>query len=162
MDVSGARFRAVSGLRRARGAETILRMFLELYEGVGETRRVPLEPGLTLRIGRTADCDLVLGGPGVSRHHCTLSVEGDQVRLENHSSTKAGTQLNGARVEGLAELSPGDEVSVGEVVLVFQAAQPPAAEAPRKRERAKPEPPAPAAASSSAEESAEEASAEPE
>ncbi|MGE0712027.1 MAG: M64 family metallopeptidase [Planctomycetota bacterium] len=98
---------------------------LEVSEGEGEARRLALGPG-ELRVGRTQDMDLVLGGAGVSRHHCTLHVGLEGVRVENLSSTRAGTTLNGARLEALAALAPGDRVGVGDALLVLRGGPAPA------------------------------------
>lgn len=108
-------------------------MELEVYEGVGQVRRVPLPDGAKLTVGRVKTCDVVLGGNGVSRHHCTITRAGDVVTIENHSSTKGGTKVAGETVESTATLSPGVEVGVGDGgVLILRAA--PAAE-PEKKER---------------------------
>lgn len=91
--------------------------WLDVYQGVGEVRRVRIGDA-PLRIGRTQACDVVVGGAGVSRLHCEIRRSGAELRLLNHSSTKAGTLVNGVRVTGERPLAPGDEVGVGQAVLV--------------------------------------------
>ncbi|MGB5476306.1 MAG: FHA domain-containing protein, partial [Thermoanaerobaculia bacterium] len=48
---------------------------------------------------------------GVSRRHCSLRRQGDEVIVEDHSTY--GSYLNGSRIEGRAELSAGDRLRLG-------------------------------------------------
>jgi hypothetical protein len=50
-------------------------------------------------------------GPGISRAHCTISLAGGAVWLEDHSTY--GTFLNGERVGGRVELRAGDRLRIG-------------------------------------------------
>jgi hypothetical protein len=50
-------------------------------------------------------------GPGISRSHCSISLEGGSAWLEDHSTY--GTFLNGERVGGRVELRAGDRVRAG-------------------------------------------------
>jgi hypothetical protein len=69
-------------------------------------------------IGRTAENDIVLAEVGVSRVHAHI-VEGDgRYYLEDLASAN-GTLLNGVPIAGRRELSTGDSVAVGPVVLAF-------------------------------------------
>lgn len=101
---------------------------LEVYEGVGDVRQVPLEENGSITIGRIKTCDVVVNGPGVSRVHCELFLEGGEVRLANKSSTKAGTTVNGRSVDVVATLEAGDEITVGDRVLVLRGEEPPESE----------------------------------
>lgn len=94
---------------------------LEVYEGVGQVRRLPLPDGAALVVGRVKTCDVVLLANGVSRQHCRLTRAGDVLEVENLSSSKAGTQVAGKRVEGKARVRLDDEVCVGEAVLIVRA-----------------------------------------
>jgi hypothetical protein len=70
-----------------------------------------------LLIGRHPNCDVVLRGPAVSRHHARLTFRDGTWVLQDLDSTN-GTTLNGARV-GRCQLRPGDElVLADERVLV--------------------------------------------
>ena len=48
---------------------------------------------------------------GISRRHCSLSRQGDEVIVEDHSTY--GSFLNGSRIEGRATLSAGDRLRLG-------------------------------------------------
>jgi hypothetical protein len=50
-------------------------------------------------------------GPGISRSHCTLTLEDGVVWLEDHSTY--GTLVNGERVAGRIELRAGDRLRLG-------------------------------------------------
>ncbi|HRI65642.1 MAG TPA: sigma 54-interacting transcriptional regulator [Polyangium sp.] len=54
-------------------------------------------PGLGARIGSGKDADLVINDPTVSRHHLTLRIEGDAIRVIDNQS-RNGTQLDGVRI----------------------------------------------------------------
>ncbi|MCW8141508.1 MAG: FHA domain-containing protein, partial [Planctomycetota bacterium] len=68
-------------------------LHLEVYEGVGQLRRVDLPDGAALVVGRMKTCDVVLVASGVSRQHCKLTRAGDVVEVENLSTSKGGTQV---------------------------------------------------------------------
>ncbi len=68
-------------------------------------------------LGRDEDCDLMMSDIAVSRRHAKLALEGDHFVLHDLGSGN-GTYLNGARIER-EELSPGDEITVGERTLRF-------------------------------------------
>jgi DNA-binding NtrC family response regulator len=54
-------------------------------------------PGLGARIGSAKDADLVIDDPTVSRHHLTLRIEGETIRVIDNQS-RNGTQLDGVRI----------------------------------------------------------------
>lgn len=54
-------------------------------------------PGLGARVGSAKDADLVIDDPTVSRHHLTLRIEGDAIRVIDNQS-RNGTQLDGVRI----------------------------------------------------------------
>jgi hypothetical protein len=70
-----------------------------------------LSPG-TFSIGRSADCQLSLDDPLVSRRHATLHVYDDSVVLEDAGS-RNGVSVNGARIEGKVHLGDGDKITIG-------------------------------------------------
>jgi len=72
----------------------------------------PAQPGTT--IGR-AECDVDLNDPDVSRRHAVVRSVDTGVALEDLGSTN-GTWVNGRRIEGIVELSAGDEVRFGNTV----------------------------------------------
>jgi pSer/pThr/pTyr-binding forkhead associated (FHA) protein len=61
-------------------------------------------------VGRHPDCDARLDSLRVSRRHCCMTRENDQVVVRDLGSTN-GIRINGARVEA-GRLSPGDELSI--------------------------------------------------
>lgn len=63
-------------------------------------------------IGRSADCQLSLDDPLVSRNHATLTVDANTLTIEDHSS-RNGVRLNGQRVEGKRALTHGDRITIG-------------------------------------------------
>jgi pSer/pThr/pTyr-binding forkhead associated (FHA) protein len=69
-----------------------------------------------LTIGRAPTCDIVVDSPRVSREHARIKTRGRAFMLEDLTS-RNGTYLNGERVEA-AELSPGDEVTIGGIGLI--------------------------------------------
>ena len=68
-------------------------------------------------VGRDEDCELVMSDIAVSRRHAQITLEGERFVLTDLGSGN-GTFLNGLRIES-QELSPGDEVSIGERTLRF-------------------------------------------
>lgn len=68
-------------------------------------------------IGRTSDCDVVLYDPGVSRKHARVSVEGDDVFVEDLGSSN-GTKVNGGVVKK-HQLKENDRITLGPVTFVF-------------------------------------------
>ncbi len=80
---------------------------------VGE---VDLQPQKTIRIGRTAESDLQLDHPSVSRRHAEIS--GDVLRDLGSAN---GTYVNGSRISGTHTLRAGDTVQIGTFRLEYDA-----------------------------------------
>ncbi len=72
--------------------------------------------GDELVIGRHPDCDIVLVGPAVSRHHARLTFRDGAWIVQDLDSTN-GTVVNGDRV-GRCRLRAGDRVVIGDSQLV--------------------------------------------
>lgn len=89
---------------------------------LGPERDFPLLEGENL-IGRGGECGIRIASSTVSRVHARLSIDGNQATIEDLES-KNGTFVRGARLEAPAHLSPGDEIRVGSVRLVWQGARP--------------------------------------
>ena len=81
-------------------------------------RRIALPPG-SLTIGRAAPCALLLEGPEVSRAHCRIDVEGDEVTVTDLNSTN-GTFLDNKRLTGSAPFPHGALVRIGNYVLTCE------------------------------------------
>ncbi|UCH85447.1 MAG: FHA domain-containing protein [Candidatus Latescibacterota bacterium] len=71
-----------------------------------------------IKIGRTADNDIVVDNLAVSRNHAVIEEEKGTYYLKDCDSLN-GTVLNGERV-GRAALAYGDEIKIGKHKLVFQ------------------------------------------
>ena len=64
-------------------------------------------------VGRDPNCDARLDSLRVSRHHCCMARENDEVVVRDLGSTN-GIRINGARVE-TGSLRPGDELSIAHI-----------------------------------------------
>ncbi len=80
-------------------------------------RRYRVEGEATL--GRDEGCGISLSGQGVSRRHARLCVDDAQATIEDLGS-RNGVWLNGLRISERAALHPGDYVSVGHFLFVFE------------------------------------------
>lgn len=82
-----------------------------------DDRRYVLE-GPVASLGRSRECDCVLGDPNVSRRHAELRRErnGDWQIVDLGSTN--GVKVNGRQVER-SRLRPGDEVQLGTTYLTF-------------------------------------------
>ena len=63
-------------------------------------------------VGRAPGCTVLLDDPTVSSRHARLSPQGGRLVLDDLGS-RNGTLVNGRRVKGPTELSPGDRLGVG-------------------------------------------------
>lgn len=70
------------------------------------------------RIGRNYDNDIVLDNDRVSRYHAEIIREGEALVLVDKSS-RNGVWLNGERVRGRAQLTPGDILRIGRQEFTF-------------------------------------------
>jgi predicted component of type VI protein secretion system len=70
-------------------------------------------------IGRSADCQLALDDPLVSRNHAKLMLDSAGVAIEDLGS-RNGVRVNGQRIEGSKRLAHGDRILIGnqEIVLL--------------------------------------------
>jgi predicted component of type VI protein secretion system len=76
---------------------------------------ISLEHGVVV-VGRDASCDVKLESDRVSRFHCCLAEDGHgRVSVRDLGSTN-GTRING-RLVRLGRMSPGDELTVGDVTF---------------------------------------------
>ena len=78
-------------------------------------RVIPLAPGRSVTVGRGAACDVQLGDPSVSDHHCTLRFADGVLRVNDLESAN-GTFVNERPVtDGTARA--GDLIRIGAVTL---------------------------------------------
>ena len=70
-------------------------------------------------VGRGTDCDLRLSDGSISRHHCLIRVRPQETTLVDLGSSN-GTYVNGQRIVSQTRLSPGDKISMGPFIFVFE------------------------------------------
>ncbi|MGI8921501.1 MAG: FhaA domain-containing protein [Solirubrobacteraceae bacterium] len=83
-----------------------------------EGRRMRVGPGGVV-IGRSRECDIVLGDANVSRRHAEIRHDGSDWVVADLGSTN-GVRVNGQRIEGAAPLSSGDVLVLGTDELRFE------------------------------------------
>jgi len=71
-----------------------------------------------LAIGRDVDADVVVDDRSVSRCHARLIAAGGEVRIVDRGS-RNGTRVNGVAIDGARLLASGDEIAIGDAVLVL-------------------------------------------
>ena len=94
-------------------------MKLLIKEGPNSGQEVDLE-GATVLGRDPASATLVIEDPEASRRHASVAPSATGVTVEDLGSTN-GTFVNGERVEGRREAGVGDEIRVGNTVLVVQS-----------------------------------------
>lgn len=85
---------------------------------VAEGKRMVVGAG-GATIGRSRDCDVVLGDANVSRTHAEVRPRGDGWMIADLGSTN-GVTVNGTRIEQAQLLRPGDRIEVGTTMLTFE------------------------------------------
>lgn len=78
-----------------------------------------LSPG-SFSIGRSAECQLSLDDPLVSRKHAQLTVRENEVLVEDAGS-RNGVLVNGAKIAGQRPLSDGDRITIGAQEMTITA-----------------------------------------
>lgn len=89
---------------------------LRVHTPDGVERDVRLAGSETL-IGRAPGCHLQISDESASREHAVVLSEAGRYSLEDLQSTN-GVRVNGKRVRS-AQLSPGDEIEIGQTRIVF-------------------------------------------
>lgn len=84
----------------------------------GQSKELP-PMKLPVIIGRSEDCKLRVPLAAVSRHHCELVEDDDELLIRDMKSSN-GTFVNKERVTKDRELVPGDLISVGPIVFVVR------------------------------------------
>ena len=88
---------------------------LQVVQGRSDAKTLRLMDGVN-SIGRHDDCVIRIRSSQVSRRHCELLEEADQLILRDLGSSN-GTYVNGKRVLGKQTLKPGDILTIGGVTL---------------------------------------------
>ena len=99
-----------------RGADAWL--VAERGGGLEPDQRFDLIGGLS--IGRSKDADVQIDDRYASGIHARVFSRGDRFLVEDMRSTN-GTLLNGASLNGEAELLDGDTIQIGDTVFRFEA-----------------------------------------
>ena len=73
----------------------------------------------TNTVGRHPDNDVVVRGAFVSRRHCAILVYPSGCCEIHDLGSAHGVHVNGQRIAGLTRLRPGDQVSIGGLLLVL-------------------------------------------
>jgi hypothetical protein len=96
-----------------------MELILEIVTGPSAGRRIVLEPGQTVRVGRAAGTEFCVPfDRGVSILHFAVAWESGSYRLRDQGSTN-GTFVNGERVTE-SVLDDGDRITIGETTLVVR------------------------------------------
>jgi len=85
---------------------------------IWEHGHLPLRDGEYL-VGRDGDVSVWLESPTISRHHARIRISGTDATIEDLGS-KNGTFVRGARLEGRARLTDGDQIRLGSVALTIR------------------------------------------
>jgi hypothetical protein len=99
--------------RRSR-PESAYDWILEVESGPLAGQRYGLEGSVV--IGRSADCDLTIPVPRISRQHARFVVEGNKLLLEDLNSSN-GTSVNGARIKSTVTLNHQDKIELLDVTF---------------------------------------------
>jgi pSer/pThr/pTyr-binding forkhead associated (FHA) protein len=70
-------------------------------------------------IGRSAECQLALDDPLVSRKHALLTVRTDNVTVEDLGS-RNGVRVNDSKIDGRVEVSHGDKITIGSQEMTLE------------------------------------------
>jgi FHA domain len=81
-----------------------------------------LDGGRPIRLGRSADNDVVISDKSVSRHHATISVEDGRCTIRDLGSQN-GTFISGRRITA-SEVRNGERVRLGDFELTLNNSEP--------------------------------------
>ena len=88
---------------------------LQIVRGRGASTTIKLADGVTT-VGRQDDCQLRIKSSQVSRRHCEL-FEKKGILLVKDLGSSNGTFVNGKKVQDQRVLEPGDELTIGGILL---------------------------------------------
>lgn len=94
--------------------------YLVFLSGPRRGSRIRLERSV-VSIGRDRSNDIALEDINTSRRHAEIFLRGGELYIRDLHSTN-GTFVNGAQIEE-AKLSSGDQISIGDTVLLFEERQ---------------------------------------
>jgi DNA-binding winged helix-turn-helix (wHTH) protein len=111
-------YRLVAPVRRLPSGEMPSTGGIPRFVALLGDRVIPLQEGETV-IGRDPKAGVLIDSLKVSRHHARIVVAGESARVEDLGS-KNGTEVNGRRIAGAADLADGDRIGVAHEVVVFR------------------------------------------
>ena len=82
----------------------------------GQAPRMLGPEPLSWRLGRSAQNEVVIEDPSLSRHHARLEFQNGKATIEDLGSLN-GTMVNGVRLQGIHPLKSGDQLVLGTVSL---------------------------------------------
>lgn len=89
-------------------------------QGASHPREVRLR-SVETTIGRQRGCGLRLVSSDISRLHCRIAIQNDQITVRDLGSVN-GTYVNGYRIRGEQTLQHGDQLAVGPALFTVQVA----------------------------------------
>ena len=93
---------------------------IQILSPDGQTRVVPLD-GERISLGRSSITEVCYpDDSGLSRQHLAFERQGDEWLIRDLGS-KNGTLLNGVRISAPQVLKPGDRVTAGHLILIFDS-----------------------------------------
>jgi len=84
---------------------------LKVLRGASAGKEVAIS-GPRFFIGRSEECNLRANSDAISRKHCAIVIEEQDVTIRDLGS-RNGTYVNGSRIEGVQKLQMGDQLRVG-------------------------------------------------
>ena len=82
---------------------------------VAEGKRIPVQ-GTSAVIGRSRECDVVLGDTNISRRHAEIRAAGAGWTVNDLGSTN-GVRVNGRPAQGPTPIAAGDRIELGTVPI---------------------------------------------
>lgn len=104
--------------RKGRAAARVVPTTLRITRG--KQAGLTMTLGDQLKIGRSADCQLILDDDYVSTRHARIYRSGDGYLVEDLGSTN-GTYLNNERLSAPARFTPADTLRIGRTLLTVEA-----------------------------------------
>jgi eukaryotic-like serine/threonine-protein kinase len=95
-----------------------MQLELVIVAGPEQGRKLTLQDGQTLVIGRGQASDTQINDPRMSRVHCRVQVDGGKVTLIDAGGA-SGTLLDNAKITAPVELAPGQAFQVGDTLIRF-------------------------------------------
>ena len=86
---------------------------------LAEGRRHVIPPGGAL-VGRSRDCDIVLADANVSRRHAEVRPAAAGTWTIADLGSTNGVVVNGHRIDGVAQVRPGDRIALGTADITFE------------------------------------------